>query len=55
MLIAMLIGAGIFGGVGLTAVSIAAGERGPSLADVGIIVGCVIIGVSAGAMVHVLS
>ena len=52
MLVAMLIGAGIFGGVGLTAVSIEAGERGLSPADVGIIVGCVIVGVSAGALVH---
>lgn len=52
MLVAMLIGAGIFGGVGLTAVSIAAGERGPSFADVGVLVGCVIVGVSAGALVH---
>jgi len=55
MLIAMLIGAGLCGGAGLTAVSIEAGERGLSPADVGIIVGCVIIDVSAGAMVHVLS
>lgn len=55
MIVAMLIGAGICGGAGLTAVSIEAGERGRSSADVGIIVGCIIVGMSLGAMVHVLS
>lgn len=55
MLVAMLIGAGLIGGLGLLAVSIEAGDRGLCSADVGVIIGCVIIGVSAGAMVHVLS
>lgn len=54
MIVAMLIGAGLCGGAGLTAVSIEAGERGLSPAHVGIVVGCVIVGVSAGAMVHVV-
>ena len=55
MLVAMLIGAGLIGGLGLLAVSIEAGDRGLCSADVGVIIGCVIIGVSAGAMVHALS
>lgn len=54
MIVAMLIGAGLCGGAGLAAVSIEAADRGPSPADLGVLVGCIVIGVSAGAMVHVL-
>lgn len=52
MLLAMLIGAGLVGGLGLVAVSVKAGECGLCPADVGVVVGCVIVGVSAGALVH---
>lgn len=52
MLLAMLIGAGLVGGLGLVAVSVEAGEYGLRPADVGVLVGCVIVGVAAGALVH---